>query len=157
MSRVYVPYVSSGGKASFLDEREKVADLILKASWQQRQEEHIHSLLMQAAQYKADDMAQKAYFGHTSPTGEAPNDYVRKYGYPLPSFYPSGKNNVESLRIGYSTPKDVIEAWLNSPSHRAHVTGENSFYREQREVGVGLATHPNGGRLWVFISAPKEP
>lgn len=155
MAKVYVPWVASRGSAVYLPERGYMADLILKADWQQRKEGMIHSVLMEAAQYKADDMAKKGYFGHVSPSGEAPNDYVRAHGYDLPDHYPPGKNNVESLVIGSATVEDAITAWMNSPAHHAHIVGGNNFYREQDAVGVGMAIHPDGRRMWVFISAPE--
>ena len=131
-----------------------MADLILKAEWQQRKNGIAHSVLMEAAQYKADDMARNGYFGHVSPSGEAPNDYVRAHSYELPGRYLPGKNNVESLVIGTATAEDAIARWLASPAHHAHLVGGNSFYQEQNAVGVGTAIHPDGRRMWVFISAP---
>jgi uncharacterized protein YkwD len=133
-----------------------MADLILKASWQQRKGGRVDSLLMEAAQYKADDMAAHGYFGHVSPSGEAPNDYVRRHEYPLPKEYISGKNNVESLAIGSATAEDTIALWLNSPAHRAHIMGGGWFYGGQIAVGIGLANHADGRRMWVFVSAPVQ-
>jgi uncharacterized protein YkwD len=140
----------------FMPERERLARMILEAPWQKRENGYMDSRLMEAAQYKANDMVARDYFSHTSPTGETPNAYVRAHDYILPNWYPQVGNNVESIYAGFYDPNRVLDTWLNSPPHRKHVTGEESFYAGQRAVGVGLAIESDGGNFWVFISAPVE-
>lgn len=111
-------------------------------------------MLMRAAQYKALDMQRKAYYSHTSPSGEHPNEYVRAHGYRLPNHYPTEANNVESICLGGKTAALVIEAWTGSPGHRMHIAGTTDFYRGQTAIGVGQAVAADGRNLWVFLSAP---
>lgn len=123
-----------------------------------------HLFLDQAAQQKANDMVEKNYFSHTSPTGISANQNVRMTGYRLPEHYPLDGNNVESLYIGGDDAKEtalevaqeVADAWLNSEHHRAHVYGQNDFFRKQMCIGVGYAPiqkEENRG-YFVYISAP---
>ncbi len=118
-----------------------------------------NSILAAAAQARADDLLARGYFSHTNPEGIGPNRIAESFGYRLPSFYdpaPDG-NNIESLfsETGYGFPSAsrAIEAWVGSPSHRAQVLAENSFFAEQTHVGVGVAS--NGSTtIYVFLSAP---
>lgn len=124
---------------------------------QQRKALHIHPLLMLAASIKAVDMRDNDYFSHTSPTGVTSNEIIRSVGYVLPDFYRKKGNNCESIALGYATPAAVAQAWYESPGHRVHVYGENTFYREQECIGVGFAFfmhHEAVRTLSVFLSAP---
>ena len=77
--------------------------------------------LDQAAQLKAEDMVQKQYFSHTSPQGVSPWYWFKTIGY-------NYKYAGENLAIGFFDSKEVYEAWLNSPSHKANLL--NSNYKE---------------------------
>jgi len=46
-------------------------------------------LLEQAAQLKANDMAEKGYFAHTSPDGKTPWEWLKDVSYP---FLAAGEN-----------------------------------------------------------------
>lgn len=155
LKTIYLPWVATSQGTSYISESERLAHLILEADWQQRKHGEVNHLLMKAAQYKADQMAALGYFSHISPTGEAPNDYVRAHGYVLPDWYPVGKNNIESIALGAKTPEEAIQLWLASPTHKTHLAGEIAFYAGQEQVGVGIATRPDGARVWVFLSAPS--
>lgn len=115
-----------------------------------------HVFLDQAAQQKAHDMATKGYIAHTSPSGVSANQNVRNTGYRLPDWYPNNGNNVESLYYGPNNPKDIAAAWLASDRHRAHVYGENDFFRGQTCIGVGYAPAPGEEDIGycVYITAP---
>lgn len=113
-----------------------------------------HPLLDLAAQKKADDMAEKDYFAHTSPEGITANQNIASVGYKLPDYYFKKPNACESLSIGGHTPEDNAIGWLNSPKHRPHVYGENNFYREQECIGIGKSISRGGRNIYVFLSAP---
>ncbi|MBP9867272.1 MAG: CAP domain-containing protein [Candidatus Pacebacteria bacterium] len=85
-----------------------------------------NSKLDTAAQLKGEDMVSKQYFSHDSPEGVTPWFWFRKVGY---NFLYAGEN----LAINFTDAKDVEEAWLNSPKHRANIM--NVQFRE-----IGMAT-----------------
>ena len=98
-----------------------------------------NDLLTAAAQAKADDMAKKGYFSHVSPDGSPFWSWIQQAGY---SYTYAGEN----LAINFSDSEDVIEAWLESPSHRANVLS-NKF----TEVGIAVAEGQYKGRLATFV------
>jgi len=97
-------------------------------------------LLDEAATLKAQDMAKNQYFAHVSPTGKEPWYWFEQVGY---EYAYAGEN----LAIDFSDSKDVTEAWMNSPTHRANLM--KSTYTE---VGTGIATGTFEGRETVFVA-----
>lgn len=85
----------------------------------------INSKLNDAAQRKAGDMFALNYWAHNSPTGKEPWSFFREVGY---SYTFAGEN----LARDFMESSEVVEAWMNSPSHRDNIA--NSNYRE-----IGLA------------------
>ena len=79
-----------------------------------------------AASEKLNDMAIKEYFAHTSPQGVTPWFWIKKSQY---SYSVAGEN----LAIGFFTAKETVQAWLNSPSHRANIL--NPKYQD---IGVAV-------------------
>ena len=77
-----------------------------------------NSLLEQAAQLKAEDMALKGYFSHTSPEGIAPWYWFDKVGY---KFAYAGEN----LAVNFLDSSVLHQTWLNSPSHKANIINSN--------------------------------
>ncbi len=82
--------------------------------------------LNQAAQLKAENMVQKQYFNHTSPSGVTPWFWFLKAGY-------NYKYAGENLAIGFFESEEVYNAWLNSPSHKANIVNPN-----YTEVGTAV-------------------
>lgn len=113
-----------------------------------------HPLLDLAAQRKANDMAQRDYFGHTAPDGTTPNQLIRATGYRLPDYYPEQGNNCESLSSAGGTAEDILLSWVRSPRHSAHVFALDPFFAEQTQVGVGITRRADGRQYDVFLSAP---
>jgi Uncharacterized protein with SCP/PR1 domains len=97
-------------------------------------------LLNEAARLKAEDMASKGYFAHTSPEGKTPWYWLDTVGY---EYSYAGEN----LAINFSDSEDVTQAWMNSPTHRANIV--KSSYTE---VGTGIATGMYEGRDTVFVA-----
>lgn len=71
----------------------------------------------QVAKAKIEDMAQYDYFAHSNPTtGKPYQDF-----FPVPdSNYsgPSYRYRGEILGRNFKTSEDLIQAWMNSPTHR---------------------------------------
>lgn len=131
-------------------------ETIRSATWQRRAKVICDPRLAAAAHWKANDMAARIYASHITPEGESPNDYVRRFGYPLPEWYAPGGNQVESFGAGYPTAEAMLVAWFTSQTHWAHVTAAHSFFVGQQCVAVGYASTPGWAwqDYWVFLSAP---
>lgn len=97
--------------------------------------------LERVARYKAADMANKGYFSHTSPTYGSPFTMMQNFGI---SFSSAGEN----IAMGQMTPEQVMNAWMNSPGHRANILSPS-----YTQLGVGYATNSNGVPYWsqMFI------
>jgi hypothetical protein len=77
---------------------------------------------------KAQDMAAKGYFAHTSPEGRSPWYWFDQAGY---KFIFAGEN----LAVNFDETKDVENALLASPTHRANILDKNF-------TEIGIATYP---------------
>jgi len=98
-----------------------------------------NSVLSQAAQAKASDMAKKGYFAHTSPDGRVPWDFIKAAGY---EYIMAGEN----LAVNFIQAESVSEAWMNSPTHKANILNKNF-----EEIGIGIAEGQYSGKSSIFI------
>lgn len=74
--------------------------------------------LVEAARYHATDMGQDDYFAHdTYDRGEPDPVWVCGAGDRIMSYYP-GSSWGENIAYGYRTPQNLVNAWMDSPSHR---------------------------------------
>lgn len=109
----------------------------------------INPVLVKAAQLKANDMAEKGYFAHTSPEGKSPWYWFRQAGY---DFNYAGEN----LAVNFSESSEVNTAWMNSPGHRANILNDKFS-----EIGVATAQGMYQGKTTTFVvqlfGAPKLP
>lgn len=99
-----------------------------------------NALLNKAAALKAADMATYGYFAHTSPAGKTPWYWLNQVGY---QYQYAGEN----LAINFSDSKDVTNAWMKSPTHKANIVKEN-----YTEIGTGIATGIYQGQETVFVA-----
>jgi hypothetical protein len=99
----------------------------------------ISSVLEAAAQMKANDMAKKGYFAHTSPEGLEPWHWFEQSGY---DYAYAGEN----LAVNFSDSIDVEAAWMKSPTHR-----ENILNGKFTEIGIATAKGFYNGRETVFV------
>jgi Cysteine-rich secretory protein family len=96
-------------------------------------------LLEEAARRKAADMAARGYFAHVAPDGTSPWKWIKEVGY----YYVSAGEN---LAINFVDSKDVTDAWMNSPLHRANMLSEKFT-----EVGIGTAEGTYQGKQTTFV------
>ncbi len=82
--------------------------------------------LSQAALAKGTDMLNKGYWAHVSPDGIEPWFFFTNVGY---DYRYAGEN----LARDFSNPKDAMEAWMASPTHR-----ENVLSPKYKEIGVAV-------------------
>jgi hypothetical protein len=85
-----------------------------------------NNLLNQAAQYKAEDMLKNSYFNHYSPTGVSPWYWIKISGY---NYYYAGEN----LAMNFLDSEEVVNGWLNSPSHK-----ENLLNKNYQDMGIAV-------------------
>lgn len=100
---------------------------------------HRSSVLDEAAQAKAEHMAKNHYFAHYSPDGVSPWYWFEKAGY---VYAHAGEN----LAIHFSDSGAVVDAWMNSPAHRANIANAN-----YTEIGIGTAKGTFDGFETVFV------
>lgn len=106
------------------------------------------NLLKQAAQAKAEDMAKKGYFAHVTPDGKSPWYWIDQTGYQY-------KSAGENLAVNFDYSRDVVNAWMNSPTHKANIVKA-----KYQEIGIGIAEGFYQGRPTVFVvqmfGTPKD-
>ncbi|MFI8206138.1 sigma-70 family RNA polymerase sigma factor [Streptomyces sp. NPDC085937] len=69
--------------------------------------------LARAAQAHSEDMSANGYFSHTGRDGSTFVDRARAQGHPSPG--------AENIARGQGSAASVMEAWMNSPGHRANI------------------------------------
>lgn len=90
--------------------------------------------LSRVARYKSQDMADRGYFSHTSPTYGTPFQMISAFGL---SYRSAGEN----IAYGQRTPQQVVTGWMNSSGHRANIL--NASYTQ---IGVGYVAN---GHYWT--------
>lgn len=74
----------------------------------------LNQTLNTAAQQKAEDMFAKNYWAHFGPNGETPWNFILQSGY---QYEHAGEN----LAKNFMFSDGVIQAWMNSPTHRENI------------------------------------
>lgn len=110
-------------------ERSKNGLQTLKYNWQAGR----------VARIKSEDMINKKYFNHISPTYGSPFKMLEDFGLRFSAA-------AENIAKGQTTAQQVMTAWMNSPGHRANILGK-SF----TEIGVGAAKDANGTLHWTQL------
>ena len=108
-------------------ERSKKGLQTLKADWE----------ISRVARYKSQDMINKKYFSHTSPTYGSPFKMLETFGI---RFSSAGEN----IAYGQQTPAAVMNSWMNSSGHRANILSPSYTH-----IGVGLAKSSSGVYYWT--------
>ncbi|VEI05454.1 CAP domain-containing protein [Kurthia zopfii] len=79
------------------------------------------------AMIRSEDMASLNYFGHTSPTYGRWSNLLYSSEYPF-------KFAGENLAAGFSKPKEYVNAWMASPTHR-----DNILNKRFTKIAVAIA------------------
>lgn len=90
-----------------------------------------------AANVRAREIRQN--FSHTRPNGSSFSTALTEQGV---SFRRSGEN----IAWGQKTPKQVMNAWMNSDGHRANILSRN-----YENIGIGYYQDENGVNYWVQL------
>ena len=106
-----------------------------------------NAMLNAAALAKVKDMFAAQYFEHISPLGKGPADLAKEAGYVYISVG-------ENLALGnYKDDLVLVEAWMNSPGHRANLLNE-SF----AEIGVAVLRGTFEGKItWLAVQEFGRP
>ncbi|GAP51321.1 CAP domain-containing protein [Streptomyces azureus] len=94
-----------------------------------------NSALTELAQKYSEDMAARGFFDHTDPDGRTPWDRAEK----------AGISNLggENIARGQADAAAVMDAWMNSPGHRANILN-----CDFKTLGVGVE-FGSGGPWWT--------
>lgn len=96
--------------------------------------------LARVAEHKSQDMHDKKYFSHTSPTYGSPFTMMKNYGI---HYSAAGEN----IAKGQTSAQQVVKAWMNSEGHRANILNKNFTH-----IGVGYV---NDGHYWTQMFIKK--
>ncbi|HBG1792286.1 TPA: sporulation protein [Clostridioides difficile] len=99
----------------------------------------LDSSISNVATKKSQDMIDNNYFSHNSPTYGSPFDMLKKFGI-------SYKTAGENIAMVQKTPKEVVNAWMNSEGHRKNIMNPNFS-----KIGVGVAQKSGGSIYWTQI------
>ncbi|NRF06023.1 hypothetical protein HRF57_14280 [Bacillus safensis] len=94
----------------------------------------VDSKLSKSARAKSQDMKDKNYFSHTSPTYGSPFDQMKQFGITY-------KSAGENIAQGQKSPQEVVTAWMNSEGHRANILNKSYTH-----IGVGYV---KSGNYWT--------
>jgi len=119
-------------------------DKLYQLTNEQRQKNNLPSLslnsaLSLAAQRKAENMFQENYWSHYSPDGKTPWDFILGAGY---QYEYAGEN----LAKNFLFSNGVVDAWMNSATHR-----DNLLKKEYTEVGYAIVNGILNGEQTTLV------
>ena len=126
-------------------------DKLYQLTNEQRQKNNLpllslNSALSLAAQRKAENMLAENYWSHYSPDGKTPWDYILGAGY---KYEYAGEN----LAKNFLFSNGVIDAWMNSATHR-----DNLLKRNYTEVGYAIVNGIlNGEQTTIVVQELGKP
>jgi len=137
-----VPTTSSSARAAgftLTAEEQSVVDITnLERKKQNLPPLNLSPLLFQAARLHTANMVKQGKMEHVL-DGKGPSDRVRAAGY---QFALVGENVAE----GQQSPDSVLDAWMNSPGHRANILKDGFT-----EIGVGVVRDSQGRPYWTQV------
>lgn len=97
------------------------------------------SRLDEAAKAKGQNMFAENYWAHFSPSGKDPWGFIQGAGY---RYTYAGEN----LARNFYTSKEVVDAWMASPTHRDNIV--NSHYRN---IGIAVLQGTLSGQNTILV------
>lgn len=95
--------------------------------------------LDKAAEAKAANMFSENYWAHFAPSGKTPWDFILSSGY---HFTYAGEN----LAKNFYAPNDVVQAWMNSPTHR-----DNLLNSKYKDIGIAIVEGVLNGQKTTLV------
>jgi uncharacterized YkwD family protein len=93
--------------------------------------------LQRMARVKSEDMRTRNYFDHMSPSYGSPFSMMTSFGI---HYSYAGEN----IAAGQQTPQAVVNAWMQSPGHRANILNKN-----YTQIGCGVAFGGSYSIYWT--------
>ena len=90
--------------------------------------------LSRIARFKSQDMKDKNYFSHESPTYGSPFEMMKSFGITY-------RYAAENIAKGQTSAQNVVNAWMNSSGHRKNIL--NPYFTK---IGVGYV---KSGNYWT--------
>ena len=149
---VQIPFMSEGPAAQSIappagctnaPDHDALTQDLLNAINAERAKRHLAPLrtsttLMQVADFYSCRLIDGRFFDHVDPfDGSTVDTRVTDFGY---AFQKVGEN----LAAGHKTAKDAVNAWMESPGHRANLL-DPAF----TETGIAVKTGGDYGWYWV--------
>jgi uncharacterized protein YkwD len=97
----------------------------------------IDQRLRESARAHSTDMASQDFFSQTGSDNSSPEQRMQQAGYDDPVS--------ENIARGTGSPRDVVQAWLNSSQNR-----RNMLDCDVRNIGVGFAVRAGGESFWTM-------
>lgn len=121
------------------------ASTVIKLTNKERRNQSLSELqvsqkLSRVAQKKSQNMQNKSYFSHTSPTYGSPFEMMDSFGV---TYQSAGEN----IARGQQSPQEVVDAWMNSAEHRENILNGNFTH-----IGIGYAAN---GNYWTQMFIQK--
>lgn len=138
-SRQYTPFRDVLGFATDIS-----VDKLYSLTNQKRAENNLSPLsynaqLADAANHKAQDMFAKNYWAHFGPSGETPWNFILNSGY---KYEYAGENLAKNFLFSDA----VMQAWMDSPTHR-----DNILRSEYTEVGFAVVNGVLNGEETTLV------
>lgn len=95
--------------------------------------------LSEAATKKASDMFAYGYWAHVSPTGVSPWSFINSSGY---QYVYAGEN----LAKDFNTSEEVVNAWMNSTTHRGNI-----LKPEYADIGLSVMNGNLQGQATTLV------
>lgn len=99
----------------------------------------LNDQLNSAANAKANDMFANNYWAHNSPSGKDPWSFIISAGY---NYLFAGEN----LARDFGNSQGVVDAWMNSPSHR-----ENIINDKYKDIGFAVVNGKLNGNETTLV------
>jgi uncharacterized protein YkwD len=96
----------------------------------------VNPVLAEVARAHSQDMADQAYFDHTSLDGRSPWDRLAAAGY--------SAGSGENIAAGQGTAQAVMSSWMNSSGHRSNILSCSST-----TMGIGIGHGGPYGIYWT--------
>ncbi len=108
----------------------------------------LDAALCSSAQAHSEDMATHNFFDHTGSDGSDVGQRIARAGYG--ALYAYGEN----IAAGQTSPEEVVDAWMNSESHRSNIV--SPYYHD---IGVADVYNANStyGHYWTQDLASHGP
>jgi hypothetical protein len=101
----------------------------------------LNNELGEAAHDKAENMLKIGYWSHDAPDGTTPWHWIESAGY---AYVNAGEN----LARGFNSTDGIMQAWMESPTHRANILDKN-----YTEVGFAAVNGEMQGKNTTLVVA----